>query len=76
MKSILSESGHLMAHKLSIADRNDFVTGKRRETMRPLKNLVMFIIPKKTMGFFSVPKFPGWSFQHPSASHFKKAHGL
>ncbi|MGM0383676.1 MAG: hypothetical protein ACQEQO_09330 [Thermodesulfobacteriota bacterium] len=28
------------------------------------------------MGFFSVPRLPGWSFQHPSTSHFKKVHRL
>ncbi|MFO8163001.1 MAG: hypothetical protein R6T98_00525 [Desulfatiglandales bacterium] len=41
-----------------------------------MKNLVILPILKKTMGFFSVPRLPGWSFQHPSTSHFKKVHLL
>jgi hypothetical protein len=28
------------------------------------------------MGFFAVPRLPGWFFQHPSTSHFKKVHLL
>ncbi|MGM0381956.1 MAG: hypothetical protein ACQEQO_00465 [Thermodesulfobacteriota bacterium] len=28
------------------------------------------------MGFFSVPRLSGWSFQQPSTSHFKKVYRL
>jgi hypothetical protein len=31
--------------------------------MSSLKNQAIFIIIRKTMDFFSVPRLPGWSFQ-------------
>jgi hypothetical protein len=30
----------------------------------------------KMMGVFSVPRLPGWSFQHPSASNFNNVYRL
>jgi hypothetical protein len=40
------------------------------------RDLCITPLDLKTMGFFLVPRLPGWSFQHPSTSHFKKVHRL
>jgi hypothetical protein len=54
------------------------VTRKKPFPMSLAAEIELCIAPLdlKTMGFFSVPRLPGWSFQHPSTSHFKKVHRL